>query len=339
MYLAWNHTIVLRTTSVSTSARHCCFMRNALYHINHFPLVLKMQIHIPLAETLYRSISLVHTRAFSFTDDSASITPPRQRVGSLDTNRVFLHDLSPATHLSHLRQIESDAYQKLFQSSRPVSEEPWPIISNSIDGMHRLSDEFRDQIKDPIKQLLRCEVLYSSILILSPPDLDDDITDYGKFLIFEYAVEYADLMSSVGSDTEQFAFYTSLDMMRASFIVKRLLFLLQNDFALFFGSSISRPPLHVPTSSGTPVIQPRAVCEMLGRAHNCLNLCDKILEYLGLRFGYTDPLKEFRVQSNDVRQLIHASYDKWNRSPPTTGHGHYTLAGPAGDRRFSWAEY
>ena len=203
--------------------------------------------------------------------------------------------------------------------------------------MHRFSNELPDQIKDPIKNLLRCEALYSSILILSPPDLDDDITDYGKFLIFEYAVEYADLMSSVGSDTEQFAFYTSFDMMRASFIVKRLLYLLLRDFALLFGSSISGPPLHVPASSGAPVIQPRAVGEMLGRAHNCLNLCDKTLEYLGLRFGYTDPLKEFRVQSNDVRQLIHTRYDEWNRSPPTTGHGHYNLAGPSVDRNFSWA--
>ena len=201
--------------------------------------------------------------------------------------------------------------------------------------MHRFSSEVPDQIKDPIKKLLRCEVLYSSILILSPPDLDDDITDYGKFLIFEYAVEYADLMSSVDSDMGQFAFYTSLDMLRASFIVKRLLALLLSDFNLFFGSSISRPSLHAPASSGAPKIQRRTVGEMLSRAHNCLNLCDKTLEYLELRFGYTDPLKDFRVQSGDVRRLIQESYDEWNRSLPTTGHGHYTLAGPSVDRRFS----
>lgn len=292
-------------------------------------------MHIQIAKTLHRSISLVHIRAFSFTDDSASVTHPRQRVGSPDTGLVFLHDLNPAIHLSHLRQIESHAYQKLFQSRRPALEEPWPIISSSIEDMHIFCSKLPDQIKNPIKKLLRCEALYSSILILSPPDLDDDLTDYGKFLIFEYAVEYADLMPSVGSDAEQFAFYTSHDMLRASFIVKRLLALLLSDFALFFGSSVSRPPPQAPTSSGAPVLQQRTIGEMLSRAYNCLNLCDKILEYLGLRFGYADPLKEFRVQSSDVRQLLKASYDKWNRNPPTTGHDHYTLAGPSMDRRFS----
>ena len=292
-----------------------------------------MQMHI--AKILCRSISLGHIRAFSFTDDSASVARPRQRVGSPDTSRVFAHDLNPATYLSHLRQIESNAYQKLFQSSRPALEEPWSIIFSSIEDMHKFCGELPNQIKSPIRKLLRCEALYSSILILSPPDLDDDLTNYGKYLIFEYVVEYADLMSSIGSDAEQFAFYTSHDMLRASFIVKRFLALLLSDFALFFGSTISRPPPQALTSSGAPTLQHRTVGDMLSRAYNCLNLYDKTLEYLELRFGYTDPLKEFRVQSSSVRQLLKSSYDKWNRSPTTTSHDHYTLAGSSMDRRFS----
>ena len=124
-------------------------------------------------------------------------------------------------------------------------------------------------------------------------------------------------------------------MLRASFVVKRLLALLLSDFALFFGSSISRPPPQTLTSTGVPVLQHRTVGEMLSRAYNCLNLCDKILEYLGSRFGYTDPLKEFRVQSSDLRQSLKASYDEWNRSPPATGHDRYASAGPSMDRRFS----
>ena len=269
-----------------------------------------------------------------------NIMRPRQIFGSPNSHRVFLRDLTPATHLSHLRQIESEAYQKLFQSSHLALAEAWPIISHSIEDMHRFSSELPDQIKDPIKQQLRCEALYSSILILSPPDLDEDISDYGKFLIFEYAIEYTDLISTVGNQAGQFTFYTSLDMLRASFIVKRFLALLLNDFNLFFGSSMSRPRLHASTSSGAPAIQRRTVGEMLSRAHNCLNLCDKTLEYLELRFGYTDPLKEFRDHSSDVvRQRIQACYDTWKRSPPTIGHGHYTLAGPSVDGRFSKSEH
>lgn len=291
-------------------------------------------MHIHIAKTPDRSISLVHIRAFSFTDDSTSVTRPRQRVGSPDTSRVFLHNVKPATYFSDLRQIESDSYQKLFQSSRPALDDPWSIIFCSIEDIHRCCSELPDQIKNPIKKLFRCEALYSSILILSPPDLDEDLNNYSKFLIFEYAVEYADLMSSVGSDAERFAFYTSHDMLRASFVVKRLLALLLSDFPLLFGNSISRLPPQAPTSSGAPVLQHRTVGEMLTTAYKCLNLFDKTLGYLELRFGYTDPLKEFRVQSREVRQLLQSSYDKWSRSPPTTGQDHCALAGPPMDRRF-----
>ena len=215
-------------------------------------------------------------------------------------------------------------------------EKPWPIIVGSVEDIHRLCGELPDQIKKPIRKLIRCEALFSSILILSPPDLDDDLTNYGKFLIFEFAVEYADLMSSIGSDAKNFAFYTFHDMLRVSFVVKRLLALLLSDFALFFGSSFSRPPPQVPTSSLAPVLKHRTVGEMLSRAYKCLDLCDKTLEYLGLRFGHSDPLKEFRMQSRDVRQMLQNSYDERNRNPPTTtGHGQYALVGPSMDRSFS----
>ena len=263
------------------------------------------------------------------------MTRPRQKVGSLDRSRVFLHDVIPAIYLSRLRQIESDSYQKLFQSSRPALQDPWPIISCAIEDIHKYCSEFPSQIKNPIKKLFRCEALYSSILILSAPDLDDDLTDYGKFLIFEYAVEYADMMSSVGSDAEEFAFYNSHDMLRASFVVKRLLALLLSDFPLLFGSSISRLPAQAPTSSGAPVLQHRTVGEMLSRAYNCLNLFDKTFEYLELRFGYADPLKEYRVQSSEVRQSLQANYHKWNKTPSSTGHDYYASAGLSMNRGLS----
>ena len=294
------------------------------------------KISVFIAHSFYRSISLVHIRAFSFTDDSVSVTRPRQRGGSPGTTQVFLNALNPAMHLNRLRRIESDAYQKLFQSSRPGQEELWPTISSSIEDMHKFSTGLPDDLETPIKRILRCEALYSSILILSPPDLDDDITDYGKFLIFEYAVEYADLMLSVTSDAEEFVFYTSLDMLRASFVVKRLLALFLSDFGLLFGSNVSRIPLNVTTPSQAPVIQSRTVGEMLSRAHRCLNLCDNILEYLELRFGYSDTLKGFRVQSSDLRRrILQASHEEWNRSPHPNGHDHFTLAGGSVDRRFS----
>lgn len=270
-----------------------------------------------------RSISMVHVQGFSFTDDSASVPPPRLRIGTSGASQPSHRDLDPAVHLNHLRQIESYAYQVLFQSGRHILAQAWPVMAGSLEEIHRFSSTLPHNIKQSVRKLFRCEVLYGSIMILSPPGLTE-LDSHAKFLIFEYAVEFAELMYSFNGELEaDFAFYTSHDMLRASYVAKRLIDILMNDYPLIFSGKIPEAP----TPSGPTMIPCRTVDEMLKRAHNCLYFFDRTLEFLVLRFGREEEsLNEFRVNSSCIRQSLEANYGTWS-STANTELDHYFMLG------------
>ena len=257
---------------------------------------------------------MAHQRAFSFTDDSTSVTRPAHWGSSLLTNQLFLRPLDPAVELIDLRQIQSKRYQKIFYSDRLSLKDAWPVMATALQEMHSWVDALSDQIKKPLKKLFRSDVLFSSVLILSPRGPVRSLSDYGKFLIFEYAIEYASLMASIEGNSEEFAFYTSDEVLRASFVARHFLELLGTESALLFSGMIPRVPMNHPPSSGIVAIPNRGVGEMLNRAYRSLDLFERTLESLGSRYGYTDPLNEFKVKSSGLRRSLQASRESWNRS-------------------------
>ena len=257
---------------------------------------------------------MVYRRGFSFTDDSANMTPPKLREGSTTTNQLFFYRLESAVQLGRLRRIQSHAYQTLFQSSRPTLEDTWSFMATSLQDMHRWWAEMPDQIDKSMKQLLHCDVLFSSILILSPSGLDGKLNEYGKFLIFDYAFEYAETMSSISQDQEKVAFYTSHDLLRTSVVAERFLGLLLQDSNLIFSGIVPNLPQDSDPWSAPPGIYSCGVSEKVNRARRCVNLFERILEWLGPRFGLSSPLNEFKVNSRLVRQLLEAGYANWDGS-------------------------
>lgn len=268
-------------------------------------------------QSFHRSISMVHRRGFSFTDDSAGVTcsnRPTRPGDSSNSNQIFLRNLDTAVQIDQLRQTQSHAYQKLFQSNRPSLDDSWPLMSSTLEDMHYWSEGLPDYMNKSLKKLLQSDVLYSSILILLPPELVGTLCGYGTFLIFEYAVEYADLMVSIIEDQESFVFHTSNDILRASFVAERLIDILLDDSALLFSGVIPRAPPDSIPASGPSTIPARTIGEMVNRAHRCLAQLEKILEHLGPRYGYPEPLSDFKARSSDLRRSLQAIYDNWNRN-------------------------
>ena len=169
-----------------------------------------------------------------------------------------------------------------------------------------------DTIGRSMKQLLHSDVLFSSVLILSPSGLDGKLNDYGKFLIFDYVVEFAETMSSISQDQESVAFYTSHDLRRTSFVAERFLGLLLRDSLLIFSGSIPNLSLDSDPRSAPLGIYNCSVGDKVNRARRCLNLLEGILVWLGKRFGLSAPLNDFRTNSRAVRQSLEARYANWN---------------------------
>ncbi|KAL8869160.1 MAG: hypothetical protein Q9174_004478, partial [Haloplaca sp. 1 TL-2023] len=86
-----------------------------------------------------RATTLVHRRAFSFTDDSTNVAScklPNAIPSGLSKEG------SPAMQVIQLRKAVSAPYQALFQSGPAILEDPWPIIG----GAHHTMDEWETHL-------------------------------------------------------------------------------------------------------------------------------------------------------------------------------------------------
>lgn len=266
-----------------------------------------------------RTISMAHRRAFSFTDDSGNVAfPSNQKPFSISSTfarehkQVFLRALDPAIQLFQLRQLQSSAYQKLFKSCHQRIREPWQLMSDSLHEMHLWMARLPNVIRKPMKKLLRSELLFGSILILSPPGLSSSLKSYGKALLFSYACEFADNMSSINGDEEKFAFYNSHDILRTSFVAGRFLAVLRDGSGQFLDGAIPEAPSPGSGSVLPPSLPNWKTDEILNKALSCLDRLDKTLEHLSIRYDYPEPWKEFKDDSKMLKEMLFRRRQTWN---------------------------
>ena len=243
-------------------------------------------LHGVVRLTLLRAISIVHRRAFSFTDDSASV-PLRADPGApLSTaarsrDQLFLRSMDTAPQLIKFRQIQSFCYQELFQSGRQPSQESWRSVWSALRDMHEWYHELPASLQEPMKAVFRSEMLFCSMLILSPSEKLSEITEFAENLIFEYALDYAEIMRSVCEETGKYVFYTYLDALRTSYVGRRLLDVLQSKQSpLLTAVAPSSPQL--PSGSPPPPFLPnRGSEEKIDKAMKSIEQLTDVLEILG----------------------------------------------------------
>lgn len=264
---------------------------------------------------------MAHRRAFSFTDDSSNVAlPSNQSPFSLSPKSVpeqepcLLHSIESSIQLVRLRQLQSSAYQKLFKSSRQRIQDPWQIVSDSLNDMRRWIDRIPNAIKKPIKRLLQCELLYGSILILSSPGLVGTLNPYGQALLFCYSCEYAKIMLSISGEQEKFAFHTSYDLLRVYLVARQFIAIFRDGPALFLDGVTPVPPSSSSGCLPPPPIPILKSQQVLKDAVGCLDRLDKILERLGVRYGSTDRWKEYRNNSKEVKELLCYRLDAWEKT-------------------------
>ena len=250
---------------------------------------------------------MARLRAFSFTDDSCNVAFPSNpktfsltSTSSREQEEIFFHALDPAVQLLQLRQMLSATYQKLFMSDHRKIKDPWPVMSDSLHEMHLWMTQVPNIIRKPMKKLFYSEVLFASVLILSPPRLTSKLQPYSKALLFGYACEFANIISSILGDSEKFAFCTSYDILRVSFVASRFLAVLRDSPAQFLDGSMPNTP---PSDSGLfppPALPKRTANEISKKTINCVKTLDEVLKCLGERY---DSLKEWQKYKNDVTDL------------------------------------
>ncbi|KAM3071399.1 hypothetical protein ACMFMF_007871 [Clarireedia jacksonii] len=255
---------------------------------------------------LDRSISMVHARAFGFTDDSSSVAYPSMPVTILN-NKARKDSISgpqsmeTAHLLWQLRRAQSSWYQELFQSSR----EPLPQGSNYIwrmcQEMREWSDSFPNSLPIVFKEFFDLELLYSYVYCLAPSCRVHIVSDYAKGLIFEYAIAYMQKIFPISQDPINTAFYTYHDALRVYFVGSQLMAVLSdNQDQLLSGMVLSYPPAGI----GSPPPMPLSIIngtDNTNRSLNCIHHIKETLRTFGHRWEDSKALlSSFEAQAEPI---------------------------------------
>ncbi|KAJ3578249.1 hypothetical protein NPX13_g2314 [Xylaria arbuscula] len=169
--------------------------------------------------SLDRSISMVLTRAFSFTDAAVNVAFPRLSSFSRRASITgqYLSGCEPALLLFQLRRAQSHWYQLLTQSDAtplPDSNFIWQIIGQ----MQEWSERLPNTLPIGVRELFDLELRYSFVYCMSPSAKLPALTDYGRLFIFEHAIAYLDHIYEIAHSGRNTGFYSYHDALRVFFM-------------------------------------------------------------------------------------------------------------------------
>jgi hypothetical protein len=259
--------------------------------------------------TFRRAISMVHARAFCFTDDSTSVTypsiPSNTVSGPVGTSIVGPQSLDTALILFQLRYVQSCWYQELFQSNREPLPQGLAYIWQTCQEMREWSESFPDSLPLAFKDFFDLELLYSYVYCLAPSCRVSVVSDYAKTLIFEYSIAYMQKIFPISRDPVNTAFYTYHDALRVYFVGSQFLAVLsERPDQLLNGiqpysqpTSGSPPPPPLPDHNGS---------NNVSRSLNCITHIKETLRTFGLRWDDSQALlSSFESQAEPLQVDLH----------------------------------
>lgn len=271
-------------------------------------------LNFPQLILFYSSTSIVQTRAFSFSDDSAHVGLPFQSKTlspptSPGNGNMWQQSYESAVNLIKLRRIQSSWYSELFQSGRTPWPDPYPYIWKEYHNMTSWFNNLSATTQPIVRDFFELELLYSYVYILSPSSRCPEPSEHAQRLIFEHCISYSGKMlhittESSGTKRIPLSFYDGLRVYMTGrhfvdVLAKNFEVLLQP--AIHTASSFSSQSLDVEVDPLAPhaTVQPPMLpvsnsydmsnAELnnpVNRAISALNDFTSILSYFVVRFGY-----------------------------------------------------
>ncbi|KAF2171272.1 hypothetical protein M409DRAFT_63623 [Zasmidium cellare ATCC 36951] len=264
---------------------------------------------------LDRSTSLVQTRAFSFSDDSAKVKVPfGKQASSAPTSpgpsvpqKLWSQSHEHAMHLVELRKLQSRWYSDLFQSGRSRWDEPYPYVWSTCESMRKWFENLPPTTSPNMRAFFELDLLYSYVYVLSPSPRVPAIRPFAQKLIFEYCIQYADLMLRLISDPAYTAPLTFYDAMRVYMTGRQFLDVLQHDLDALMSGSIPPHPEVKPTAAPPP---PMPVVPLppgdtvlrfnIARSIACIKNISESLSRFGIRWGYMSWSQRYQGETSPM---------------------------------------
>ncbi|CAK7201797.1 hypothetical protein SEUCBS139899_004512 [Sporothrix eucalyptigena] len=231
------------------------------------------------AYALDRAISMVHARAFSFTDDAINVAfptmvgtstlpqqpalqnvqalnPPRSPASSQPISPSTMPAANPALLLFQLRRAQSHWYQALYQSdpSDPLPD-PAAFVWRMCADMREWYDALPATLPSRIREMFDLELQYSYVYCIAPSARAPLMTAYGRMLIFEHVIAYVDRIMALARGGLNPVWHTYHDALRLFFMGSQFVAVLRDtataDAILAGGGSIP-VPLAMPGEAPPP---------------------------------------------------------------------------------------
>ncbi|KAI1504598.1 fungal-specific transcription factor domain-containing protein [Biscogniauxia marginata] len=272
--------------------------------------------------SLDRSISMVHARAFSFSDAATNVAWPRpssfSRKASISGQLVA--SCEPAFLLFQLRRAQSHWYQALFQG------DPTPLLDSSsfiwevYQDMKDWADALPLTLPLGMRDLFELELRYSFVYCISPSARAPHLTDYGRMLIFEHAIAYLDRIYDIAHSGINAAFHTYHDALRVFFMASQFIAVLRDAGDLLLsGVTLAPPPVEL-GKTPPPPLPPRPggpAVDNVERSLDCLEKTTRTLAKYGERWDDSVSLKtSFDMISRELVERLRVRQQIRQRTSP-----------------------
>jgi hypothetical protein len=242
----------------------------AVYALDRY-VKLRYPLSISISNQLCRSTSLVHARAFSFSDDSAHVSYPFNNQNtpakSPPTTKAYmwLQSYDAALDLFKIRRIQSSWYTDLFQSGHDAWSDPYPYIWRRYSEMSTWFSNISSSTLPSTRSFFEIELLYSYVYLLSPSPRCPRITPYAKRLIFEHCIAYSTAMLALLNDASSPTTKTPLtfyDAMRSYMTASQFLDVISRNIDTILSPIPPTPPATSPPVVSASISAPHDIANV-----------------------------------------------------------------------------
>ncbi|EGR52154.1 N-terminal binuclear Zn cluster-containing/DNA binding domain-containing protein [Trichoderma reesei QM6a] len=266
---------------------------------------------------LDRSISMVHARTFSFTDDAIHVAFPNpanhDRKGKEAESLPISgpQSVDPGLLLFQLRRAQSYWYQELYQSYATPLQDPSSFVWQMCLDMREWGESLPSSLAPGIRQMFEQELRYSYVYCIAPSARAPEITNYHRTLIFEYSLAYLLTMQDITQSGLNGAYYTYHDALKVYFMANQFLAVLRDSEDMLLSGAHIPKPMSRPGAPQAPPIPPpsfrngRPGEDNIARSIRCLESVPQTLDVYGRRWEDSIMLKQsFEQLSADTMERL-----------------------------------
>lgn len=255
-----------------------------------------------------RLIAIGQNRAFSFSDASINVDITASLLGAAfsGSSQPSLWNKSYEYGYLHfkIRQVQSEIYTDLYQTSRKPMEDPYPYIWSKWHETQKWYDGLPATRPHALMHLTNLERLATFVQLLVPCERVPVTCELAQSLVFEYCLEYAAGMQTAMDD----AFISSSLAYTSGLRVRKIASMFVQNFTMHRQHILSgATPKIEPSQNGSAMPPPYPYPPRPNNVERTLHLIHQmrgVLNYLDRKCGFPEWAQGFEQESQPIADSL-----------------------------------